>query len=66
VDTVSIAGSTGSGAPSYREKLEEQARRKGAAPIASVDELRADVFDSDAELDEFLDDLYAFRHANMA
>lgn len=37
-----------------------------AAPISSVDELRADVFDSDAELDGFLGDLYAFRHATMA
>jgi hypothetical protein len=63
---VSTAGSLGSAAASYREQLEEQARRKGAAPIASLDELRADVFDSDAELDEFLDDWYAFRHANVA
>jgi hypothetical protein len=31
-------------------------------PIALVDELRADVFESDEELDEFLADLEEFRH----
>jgi hypothetical protein len=35
-------------------------------PIASVDELRADVFESDQELDEFLSDLQAFRHEHLA
>jgi len=35
-------------------------------PIASADELRADVFDSDAQLDEFLADLETFRHEHMA
>jgi hypothetical protein len=47
-------------------KLEEQARRKDVEPIKSADELRADVFESDEELDEFLADLQTFRHANMA
>lgn len=51
---------------SYAAELEEQARRKGVHPIASVDELRADVFESDEELDEFLADLEAFRHGQMA
>lgn len=45
----------------YSAGLDEQARRKGVRPIASVDELRADLFDSDEELDEFLADLEAFR-----
>jgi hypothetical protein len=31
-----------------------------------VEELRADVFSSDEELDEFLADLEAFRHTNLA
>jgi hypothetical protein len=35
-------------------------------PVASIDELRADVFESDEELDEFLADLAAFRHEHMA
>ena len=47
-------------------ELEEQARRKGVRPISSVDELRAEVFESDEELDEFLADLAEFRHRHMA
>jgi hypothetical protein len=46
---------------SYAAELDKQARRKGVRPIASVDELRADVFESDEELDEFLADLEEFR-----
>ena len=34
-------------------------------PISSVDELRADVFELDEELDEFLADLDEFRHQDM-
>jgi hypothetical protein len=34
--------------------------------IASVDELRADLFESDEEMDEFLADLEAFRHEHTA
>ena len=44
----------------------ELARQQGVRPIASVDDLRADVFDSDQELDEFLADLYASRRADLA
>ena len=51
---------------SYAAELDEQARRKGVRPIASVDDLRADVFESDQELDEFLADLDEFRHQHMA
>jgi hypothetical protein len=51
---------------SYAAELDEQARRKGVRPIASVDELRADVFESDQELEEFLADLEEFRHEHMA
>ena len=50
---------------SYAAELEEQARRKGVHPITSVDELRADVFESDEELEEFLTDLVQFRHEHM-
>lgn len=50
----------------YLADLEEQARRKGTKPITSVNELTADVFESDEELDEFLADLYRFRHSDMA
>lgn len=51
---------------SYLAQLEEQARRKQVQPIESVDELRADVFESDDELDEFLADLQTFRHEHLA
>ena len=50
----------------YAAELDEQARRKGVRPISSVHELRAEVFESDEELDEFLADLAGFRHRNMA
>jgi hypothetical protein len=53
-------------AGSYLAQLEEQARRKGVLPIEAVDELRADVFESDEELDDFLVDLHIFRSANLA
>jgi hypothetical protein len=45
----------------------ELARRQGVGPVVSVDDLaRPDLFESDAELDEFLADLYAARHAGLA
>ncbi len=66
VTAVSVADSTEPQPGSYAVELEEQARRKGVHPIASVDELRADVFESDEELDEFLADLEDFRHEHMA
>jgi hypothetical protein len=48
------------------ESLDEQVRRRGLHPIASVDELaRDDVFESDEELDAFLAHLYASRHADL-
>jgi len=53
------------GRSSYAAELDVQARRKGVRAIASVDELRADVFESDEELDEFLADLEKFRHQHV-
>jgi hypothetical protein len=42
----------------------EQVRRQGVRPIESVEELAIrGVWESDQELDEFLADLYASRHA---
>ena len=42
----------------------EQVRRQGVRPIESVDELAFPaVWESDQELDEFLADVYASRHA---
>jgi hypothetical protein len=42
-------------------------RRSGVRPIRSVDELaREELFESDEELDAFLDDLYASRRSGLA
>jgi len=62
---VSAAGFTDPRRSSYAAGLDEQTRRKGVRPIASVDELRAEVFESQ-ELDEFPADLDEFRHRHMA
>ena len=62
---MSAAGFADPGRSSYAAELDEQARCKGVRPIPSVDELRADVFESDEELDEFLADLDEFRHRHM-
>jgi hypothetical protein len=52
--------------PAAHIPAEEQLRRQGVRPIASVDELAVPgVWQSDEELDEFLADLYASRHASM-
>ncbi len=50
---------------SYSAELDEQVRRKGVRPVVSADELRADIFGSDAELDEFLADLKTYRHQHI-
>ena len=63
---MSAADSAKPGRSSYAAELDEQARRKRVRPISSVDELRAEVFESDEELDEFLADLDEFRHRHMA
>ena len=46
---MSVADSAEPQPGSYAAELDEQARRKGVRPIASADELRADVFESDQE-----------------
>jgi hypothetical protein len=47
--------------------VEELARQQGVRPIGAADELaRDDVWDSDEELDAFLADLRAFRHADLS
>lgn len=45
----------------------ELARRQGVKPVARVEDMfRPGTFESDEELDEFLEDLYASRRAGMA
>ena len=52
---------------SVPETPEEQARRRGIRPVASVEDMACDdVFESDEELDAFLAHVYAERHANLA
>jgi hypothetical protein len=63
---VSVANFSEHEPGSYVAELDEQARHKGVRPITSTDELRADVFESDEELEEFLADLETFRHEHMA
>lgn len=52
-------------APSAELSLEELADRRGVRPVTSLDELRADIWESDEELDAFLDHLYASRRADV-
>ncbi|MGH3504785.1 MAG: hypothetical protein ACRDQA_28405 [Nocardioidaceae bacterium] len=48
-----------------RVSLDELAARKGVRPVMSMDDLACDVFDTDEELDAFLADTYAARHADL-
>lgn len=53
--------------PSRPETLDEQLRRKGVRPIQSVQDLaRPELFDSDEELDEFLEFTYTARRAEVS
>jgi uncharacterized protein (DUF2384 family) len=46
--------------------LEELARDQRAAPVADIAELRADVWSSEAELQEFLSEWRAARDASLS
>jgi hypothetical protein len=47
--------------------VEELLRRQGVRPIESVDELACpDLFESDEELDEFIEFIHASRHTGLA
>lgn len=53
--------------PGARASLEEALRREGAQPIRSADDLACEgIFDTDEELDEFLEFTYAARRADIA
>lgn len=50
-----------------RAALEEALRREGVQPIRSADDLACEgIFDTDEELDEFLEFTYAARRADIA
>ncbi len=46
--------------------IEELARAQNAEQTADVEELAADIWESDQELEEFLTDLRASRNASVA
>lgn len=46
--------------------LEELARDQRATPVGDIAELRADVWESDEELDEFLYDWRVSRNASLS
>ncbi len=48
-----------------RMTAREQIEAKGLQPITSVGDLTCDVWESDRELTEFLEDVHASRHANV-
>lgn len=53
--------------PGARAALEEALRSEGVEPIKSTDDLAdEDIFESDAELDDFLDFTYTARRADIA
>jgi len=59
-------GRSSGGGRRRHESLDEQVRRRGLRPIASIEDLaRDDVFESDAEVDAFIAHIYAERHSNL-
>ena len=45
---------------------EQLAALQGIRPVASVEEMQADIWESDAEVDEFIEDVRRARRANVA
>lgn len=52
--------------PRPRLSVEEMLAAKNTQPIRSPDDLAADTFESDEELEEFLASTYAERHRDVA
>jgi len=46
--------------------VHELAREQGVRPVRSLDEMRAELWESDEELDEFLADVRAARQEDVA
>jgi hypothetical protein len=51
--------------PARTLSIEELARQQGVQPVESVDDMRADLWDSDEELEQFLADVRACRQADL-
>jgi len=45
--------------------VEELARQQGVRPVVSLEDMRADLWESDEELEEFLADVRASRQADV-
>jgi len=66
VSTSSAGGNSGEVSIRPRLSAAELLAAKGARPIRSLDELAADTFESDRELEEFLAFTYAERRRDLA
>jgi hypothetical protein len=68
VEVAGVSEVTHAGEPrrsAQPESVAEQIRRKGIKPLRSANDLRADVWESDEELQEFLDHLYESRRSGL-
>ncbi len=65
---VSTSGADSTAGTPARPRLSaaELLAAKNAGPIQSLDDLAADIFESDEELEEFLAFTYAERHRDLA
>jgi len=66
VSTSSADGDAGKAAARPSLSVTQFLAAKGTRPIRSLDELVADTFESDEELEEFLAFTYAERHRDLA
>jgi hypothetical protein len=64
--STSGADSSASSAAKPRRSVAQLLAAKNAQPIRSLDDLAADTFESDEELDDFLAFTYAERHRELA
>lgn len=65
--TTSSADYTGESPESRPESIEEQVRRKGIRPVQVIEDMAQDgIFESDEEVEQFLDHVYAARRADVA
>jgi hypothetical protein len=51
---------------SYRDRITRLADEQGVRPLVDPAEFKADIWESDAELEEFLADVRRSRNANLA
>jgi hypothetical protein len=66
VSTSSADSDAGKAAARPSRSVTQLLAAKGTQPIRSLDELAADTFESDEELEEFLAFSYAERHRDLA